>query len=355
MRELFFSKGGFKTEAIPIKCSSPYNVYIGKNILKSLSELIKKAYSSILIVTDDNVDKYYSEIIAENLKVKFNIYKYVFPHGEKSKSLNEYIKLTEYMSSIGLDRNSLIIALGGGVTGDLSGFAAATYMRGIDFIQIPTSLLAMVDSSVGGKTAIDTPFGKNILGAFYQPQFVLCDTACLKTLPDEFLKDGMGEIVKYGILSENIFKKLNTGFLENKQQIISDCIKLKAEIVANDEFDIGQRQLLNLGHTLGHSLELLSNFTISHGNAVAKGLHMIAEFSYKNNLCSEVAFNKIRKLLQFYNFNLEIPYTYREIFDIIKYDKKKNGEFINLIIPTDIGNCKIMKFSFNQIHQMIQE
>ncbi len=344
-------------EIIPIKCSVPYNVYLGENLISNLNLFIDKNYSCALIITDDNVDKIYSENCIQSLNHLFPIYKYVFPHGESSKNINEYIKITNFMAEKSMDRKSLIIALGGGVTGDLSGFVSSTYMRGIDFIQIPTSLLAMVDSSVGGKTAVDTPFGKNMLGTFYQPKAVICDINTLSTLPNEYINDGLGEIVKYCILSGGeLFRKLSKPFNCNNKEIISDCIKIKSEIVSSDEFEEGTRQLLNLGHTFGHCIELLSDFKLSHGKAVAKGIYLIADISYKNKLCSEEVFREIKNLLNFHGFNLQIPYTYQEIFDIIKHDKKKNGEFINLVIPENIGKCKIIKISFNELHQMmIQE
>ncbi len=344
-------------EIIPIKCSAPYNVYLGENLISNLSQFIDKNYSCALIITDDNVDKIYSENCIQNLKNCFPLYKYVFPHGETSKNINEYIKITNFMAEKSMDRKSLVIALGGGVTGDLSGFVSSTYMRGIDFIQIPTSLLAMVDSSVGGKTAVDTPSGKNMLGTFCQPKAVICDINTLSTLPSEYISDGLGEIIKYSILNGGeLFQKLSNHFTGQDIKIISHCIKIKAEIVAADEFEENSRQLLNLGHTFGHAIELLSDFKLSHGKAVAKGIYLIAEISYKNRLCSEEVFREIQNLLNFHGFNLQIPYTYQQIFDIIKHDKKKNGEFINLVIPENIGNCKIMKISFNQLYQMmIQE
>lgn len=342
-------------EKIRINCRNPYDVYVGKDILKNLGDLVAKNYTEIALVTDENVEKYYGEICLKSLKNKgFNPLKYVIKPGEGSKNTDEYIKLLNFLGENEFDRNSLLIALGGGVVGDLTGFAAATYMRGISFAQVPTSFLAMVDSSVGGKTAVNLKCGKNSVGAFYQPDFVLCDVNCLKTLPDYYMKDGLGEVIKYGILDNaELFEKLNYPLPEDKTEIISACIKIKNKIVSKDEFDKGIRQLLNLGHTIAHGLEKLSGYTISHGCAVATGIYAISKIAFQNSICSEETFVKIENILKFHGFNLEIPYTYKEIFDTIKHDKKKNGESINVVFPKKIGLCGIYTLTFDKFREML--
>ena len=341
-------------EEIRINCQKPYDVYVGSDILKNLGNLSIKNYTSIAVVTDENVDKYYGKICMEALKGKgLKPLKYVIKPGEKSKSIEEYTKLLNFLGENEFDRNSLLIALGGGVVGDLTGFVAATYMRGISFAQVPTSLLAMVDSSVGGKTAINLDCGKNTAGAFYQPDFVLCDVKCLETLPDYYMKDGLGEVIKYGILEGGeLFEKLSKALPNDKSKIISSCIKIKRKIVAEDEFDKGVRQLLNLGHTIAHGCEKLSGYSISHGCAVAAGIYAISKIAAENGICTEDTLKNIENIFRFHQFNLEMNYTYSEIFDTIKHDKKKNGDSINIIFPRKIGSCGIYKLNFDKFREM---
>ena len=221
------------------------------------------------------------------------------------------------------DRDDVIIALGGGVVGDLAGFVSSTYLRGIKFVQIPTTLLAAVDSSVGGKTAIDLKAGKNLAGAFYQPQVVLCDYSTLDTLPEEVFNDGCAEVIKYGVIaSEELFEKCFKGIKENIEDIIYECVRIKRDIVAKDEFDIGMRQLLNYGHTIGHAIEACSNYEITHGSAVAIGMILITKAAVKLDICGENTLIRLEKLIKLCGLPYDTHYGVSELYEIMLSDKK---------------------------------
>ena len=247
-------------------------------------------------------------------------------------------------------RTDLIVALGGGVVGDLAGFAAATYLRGIRFIQIPTTLLAAVDSSVGGKTAIDLPAGKNLMGAFSQPSLVLCDTNTLQSLPDEIFKDGCAEVIKYGILYDpELFAHLERyGLAFDLQKVITRCIELKRNVVMEDEFDTGNRMKLNLGHTIGHGVEAKSNFSLSHGKSVAIGIAIVSRASR----CSDT--DRILNVLDQFGLPTGTAYSSEEIYTYTLSDKKRSGNTINLIIPEKIGQCRIVPTSVDSLKSFIE-
>ncbi len=344
-------------KTININVSNPYNVEIGSGLLKNIGEYAKKVINpcKIAVVTDDTVDALYSEDVCENLKENgFSVIKFVFPHGEKSKNSDTYIKLLNFLAENEITRSDALLALGGGVVGDITGFAAATFLRGIKYIQCPTTLLAMVDSSVGGKTAIDLEKGKNLAGAFYQPEIVVCDYATLKTLPDEIFSDGCAEVIKYGILfDENLFSHLNeNGKNFDTEYVISRCVDLKRMVVSDDEFDNGKRQLLNLGHTLGHSIEILSNFKLSHGKAVAIGMCLIAKACLKNGTLCEECFLKIKNITEKFSLPSVTTYTADEIFSIVKNDKKRKGDTITVILPEKIGKYNLKKMSLKEFEKL---
>jgi len=244
----------------------------------------------------------------------------------------------------------MIVALGGGVVGDLAGFAAATYLRGIRFVQIPTTLLAAVDSSVGGKTAIDLPGGKNLLGAFWQPSLVLCDTNTLNTLPEEIFRDGCAEVIKYGILYDrNLFDSLmQTGLSFDRERVISRCVELKRNVVAEDEFDTGARMKLNLGHTIGHGVESCSNYSLSHGKSVAIGMAMVAR------ACGCDDTQKILQILELFGLPTQAPYAPEDICRFTLSDKKRSGSTIRLILPRRIGLCEVVNLPVNQLRSFIE-
>ena len=266
---------------VTVSASRKYDILIGSGLMNQLGSLAHKLgkAQTICLVSESTVFPLYGEIAADSLKsAGFTVVTFVFPAGEESKNAQTYLALLNFLADNRLTRSDLIVALGGGVTGDLAGFAAATYLRGIRFIQVPTTRLAAVDSSVGGKTAIDLPAGKNLAGAFCQPSLVLCDTDTLNTLPREIFRDGCAEVIKYGILYDPVlFSHLEKHGLDfDREYVITRCVELKRDVVMEDEFDTGARMKLNLGHTIGHGIEAKSNFTLSHGKAVAAGIAIVS-------------------------------------------------------------------------------
>lgn len=333
---------------IEVKASGSYKVIIGDGLIDNIGNYIKEILNPIktVIITDDIVDSFYSKTVESSLNsCGFEVLKYVIVNGEKSKNGQNFLKICDFLAENHITKSDLIIALGGGVVGDLAGFVSASYLRGIKFIQVPTTLLAAVDSSVGGKTAIDIESGKNLVGAFYQPKLVLCDYSTLSTLKPEIFTDGCAEVIKYAVIGN---KKLFNHLLErgkdfDLEYVISECIKMKRDIVEKDEFDSGERQKLNLGHTIGHSVELCSNFKISHGSAVAIGLAIIARASGKKGLCSKDCAEKIVEILKKFGLPTDTGYTADELQKPALSDKKRSGNSLNLVIPYDIGDSRILK------------
>lgn len=347
-------------EKITINASKCYDILIEGGLLDKSGELIAKTIKSrhACIVTDDNVDRYYGERAMKLLEAAgISAVKFVFPHGEASKCHNTLLKLYDFLAENGFTRSDFLVALGGGVVGDTTGFAAATYMRGIDFVQIPTSLLAQVDSSVGGKTAVDIAGGKNLVGAFYQPRLVICDTELLNTLTPEFFADGMGEVVKYGMIkSAEFFELLSTKDIKaNIVEIVKRCVSIKAQVVENDELDKGERAVLNFGHTLAHAIEKYYGYTgITHGQAVAVGMSVFTHIAERRGMCAEGIAEKLDALLT----KCGLPLTDNApIEDLYKYslnDKKKITSGINIIICPEIGISKIVKLSDEEYAEFIR-
>lgn len=333
---------------IEVKASGSYKVVIGDNLLEKIGDYVKELLNPIktVIVTDDVVDSLYSETVENSLKSSgFEVVKFVIENGEKSKNGQNFLKICEFLAENHITKSDLIIALGGGVVGDLAGFVSASYLRGIKFIQLPTTLLAAVDSSVGGKTAIDIESGKNLVGAFYQPKLVLCDYSTLFTLKEEVFTDGCAEVIKYAVIGN---KELFNHLLENGKDfdleyVISECVRMKRDIVEKDEFDSGERQKLNLGHTIGHSIELCSNFEISHGSAVAIGLAIISRASAKKGLCSENTAENIIEILKEFDLPTDSSFSAEELNKPALSDKKRSGNSLNLVIPYDIGDSRLLK------------
>jgi 3-dehydroquinate synthase len=321
--------------------------------LATLGEAAKQLGKAekVCIVSDSTVWNLYGEVVQKNLETfDFLVSSYVFPAGEAQKNGSTLLKLLSCLASNQLTRSDLIVALGGGVVGDLAGFAAATYLRGIRFIQVPTTLLAAVDSSVGGKTAIDLPEGKNLVGAFWQPSLVICDTDTLNTLPKDTFRDGCAEVIKYGILYDpDLFAELeHSGMRFDRESIIARCVELKRNVVMEDEFDTGERMKLNLGHTIGHGVEAKSQFTISHGKAVAIGIAIVTRAA----LCQDC--QRILSLLQQFSLPIHTDYTAEDLYIHALSDKKRSGSSVNLIIPHGIGNCAITPMNVDQIKSFIE-
>ena len=341
-------------KTVTVNASKSYDIKIGSGLLATLGEEARKLGKArkIAVISETNVYPLYGAQAESCLKQSgFEVVSLVFPAGEESKSAVTYLDILNFLAEHKLTRSDLIVALGGGVVGDLAGFAAATYLRGIRFIQIPTTLLAAVDSSVGGKTAIDLPSGKNLVGAFWQPSLVLCDTDTLNTLPRDIFIDGCAEVIKYGILyDEPFFSYLESTVAEfDRETVIARCVEMKRDVVMEDEFDTGARMKLNLGHTIGHGVEASSHFTLSHGKSVAIGMAIVSRASK----CPDN--DRIIAILK--QFGLPTTTT-TDADTLLRYalsDKKRSGGTVNLIIPNRIGDCSIVPTPVENIQSFIEE
>lgn len=346
-------------KTVHVDASTEYDVLIGSGLLEMLPQSIRQFSSAekIAIVSDTNVWPLYgSKVESSLLCAGFDTCAFVFAAGEDSKNGTTYLSLLDFLASNKLTRSDLLIALGGGVVGDMTGFAAATYLRGIDYIQIPTTLLAAVDSSVGGKTAIDLPSGKNLAGAFYQPKLVVCDLDTLNTLPGDVFRDGCAEVIKYGILYDGaLFSHLKTSGLNfDREYVISRCVELKRDVVNQDEFDRGSRQKLNLGHTIGHGIEACSAYAISHGKAVAMGMAIIARSAEHHQMCDSALRREIETILKAFDLPIFTEYTADELTGVALSDKKRSGSVVNLIVPKRIGDCTVLKCPVDQLKCYIE-
>lgn len=346
-------------KTVKVNASKSYNVIIGDRLLERLGEYVNETVGKcrLCIVTDDKVDALYSECAERSLRSNgYETEKFVIKNGEASKNTTSLIALLEFLAENRFTRSDCIVALGGGVVGDLAGFAAGVYLRGIRFIQVPTTLLAAVDSSVGGKTAVDLEAGKNLAGVFHQPSLVLCDTRTLDTLDERIFSDGCAEVIKYAIINDKpMFERLNGGIKSDIERVIAECVAHKAEIVEKDEFDRGCRQLLNLGHTVGHAIELCSEFGISHGSAVAIGTVIITRASVALGYTNEDELSQIISLFKSAGLPTDCPYSAEELFSAATADKKREGDSITLILPYGIGNCKPYKLPVSELCEFIRK
>lgn len=341
---------------VEVKASRHYRVEIGGGLLETLGEEAARLCRGrkVCIVTDDQVGSRYGQLAKEMMEASgFTAFVYTFPHGEKSKCGAQFLALLEQLAQWELTRQDLLVALGGGVTGDLTGFAAACYLRGIDCIQVPTSLLAMVDSSVGGKTAIDLSAGKNLCGAFWQPKLVLCDTALLRTLPHRELMGGCAEVIKYGVLGcPELLERLRGDLQwQDWNRIITLSVTMKRDIVEADERDTGKRQLLNLGHTLGHAVEQNSAFALSHGEAVSIGMAMILRAAADKELCSAEDRDTVLDALTACHLPTKTDQKAEDICKTALGDKKRMGDTLTLVVPHGIGDCRLEKIPISQLSQ----
>lgn len=343
---------------IEIHASYPYRVEISPGLLSHLGERTRQIVRgrTACIVTDDIVAKLYLPQAKTALEqAGFTSCHHIIAHGEESKDGRNYLMLLDALSRYRLSREDVVIALGGGVVGDLAGFAAATYLRGIPYIQVPTTLLAMTDSSVGGKTAINLSAGKNLAGAFYQPRYVLCDPEVLSTLPEENFRDGCAEVIKYAILgSPELFRRLMCCPVgEQLQEIIEACITMKRHYVSRDEFDRGERQYLNLGHTLGHAVEAAGNYTLSHGRSVAIGTAMIARAAAALGFCGRETCDQIQLLLERFGLPIQSALPAKALLQAALGDKKRQGDHLTLVVPQAIGRCILHPITADELPRWI--
>ncbi len=345
---------------IEVKTGKPYSIHVGGSLLARAGELMTAVHTPgrIAVVTDSNVAKLHCPTLENSLKTAgFEPLVHVFPAGEASKTLSTYAGVLQFLAENRLTRTDVVIALGGGVTGDLTGFAAATYLRGIRFVQIPTTLLAMVDSSVGGKTGVDLPSGKNLVGAFHQPSLVVCDTNVTATLPSEVFADGVAEALKTAVLRDaKLFALMEQGaWSTHLDEVIGTCIRIKADVVEADEFEQGERKLLNLGHTLGHAIEKCSDYTISHGHAVAMGLAAVARAAVANGLAPQELSDRISNALQNNNLPVSLPLPMEELLPAIASDKKRAGSKLTLVVPLAIGNCTLRELPLQEAQEFLRK
>lgn len=345
---------------IKVSVSTKYEVKVGQGLLGALGQEAAAVIPgrAAVIVSDSNVWTQYGKMATVSLEqAGFQVHAFVMEAGEASKNGENYLKLLEFLAEKGVSRADCLVALGGGVVGDLTGFAAATYLRGVAYIQVPTTLLAMVDSSVGGKTAINLTAGKNLAGAFYQPKLVLCDISTLDTLPQAVFTEGCAEVIKYAVLYDAaLFAHLEEqGPDFHREQVIAQCIEWKKRAVTEDEFDFGSRRMLNLGHTIGHSIEKCSDYTISHGAAVAIGMSIIARSAAAKGLSPRNDCQRITALLAQFGLPTATQLPLETLIQQAFSDKKRSGYTITLVFPATIGCGKLMEMPISQLEHFVKE
>ena len=332
--------------SIHVAASREYDVHIGPGLLDELGSRAAQVLRgrNAVIVTDSNVAPLYLDRALTSMRAAgFNAEGYVIPAGEASKCGTTYLNLVNFLAERHLTRADGLVALGGGVVGDLTGFAAATYLRGVGLIQVPTTLLACVDSSVGGKTAIDLPAGKNLCGAFYQPWLVLCDPQTIESLPDSVLSDGCAEVIKYGMLGDgNLLRRLQEVHIRDQlEAVISRCVEMKRDVVEGDEFDTGRRQLLNLGHTFAHSIEAASGYAVPHGRAVAMGMRLITRAAVEKGFCPPKCLEVLEALLEKHGLPLHTDMDAESLARGALSDKKRAGGTLTLAVPCGYGESRL--------------
>ena len=345
---------------IDVHTTPSYEVSVGAGLLDRCGQMLAGILDppcKVAIITDSTVAPLYLETVAKSFAAaEFAVCSYVFPAGEGSKNLSTLSELLEFLAENQLTRTDCVAALGGGVTGDMAGFAAAVYLRGIRYVQLPTTLLSAVDSSVGGKTAIDLRHGKNLAGVFLQPAAVLCDTDCLKSLPPDVFADGAAEAIKTGVLSdERLFSLFEDGTLRTvPDEIIARCIAYKAGVVERDEKEQGERKLLNLGHTVGHAIEKCSGYTIPHGHAVAIGLAITARSSERLGWSNPGMAARICSCLLKNDLPISTEFSPEALAKAAAADKKRSGDSITVVVPVEIGRCVLNKVPVDRLLSMIE-
>ena len=344
---------------ISVNTKPCYDILINSGIASDIPQLILPFCSTkkVLIVTDDIVDGLYGDTLLKNLVSNgFYCKKFVFENGEKSKNMDTLSDILEFALDNGFHRNDLFLGLGGGVVGDITGLASALFMRGVNLIQIPTTLLSAVDSSVGGKTAVDLKGGKNSAGVFKQPRLVIIDTDIIKNLPKDIFDEGMGEVIKCGIIEKlPVFDYINSASVkENIENIITDCLTLKKEIVEKDEFDtLGIRNLLNVGHTIAHAIELLSEYSVPHGRAVAMGLVIESKIAVKYGICNKDTAERIENAVRRQGLYFDIKFDKSDIAAACLKDKKNKDSKITFLLPVELGSCREVKLTLTELNSLL--
>lgn len=354
-------------QRIIIRASRTYEVCIAAGLRQSLAELLQEKLGGavVMLVSDEQVYSLYGQEITGILENGgYKVHHFIVPVGEESKNTEYYCRLVEKMAEYHLSRSDIALALGGGVVGDLTGFAASSYLRGLRFVQLPTTVLAMVDSSVGGKTAVNLSVGKNLMGAFYQPHLVVIDPTVLSTLPQAVIADGCAEIIKYGILQEpallsEVEQCFGDGYrqssAEQTERLIADCVRIKQAFVAADEFDTGARQKLNFGHTIGHAIEGCSGFAIRHGQAVAVGMCMITALAVADGSCSSLCLTQIEQACHRLGLPTRTEFSVDELLPYLIADKKRSGGDITLVWPKASGSCDLRTMPVSEFEIRLKE
>ncbi len=345
---------------VHIDLQGGYTVYIEQGLIDKCGEYIENLCFGrrAVIISDSNVAPLYADRVANSLRSKeFETFLFTVEAGEESKTPENLIKAADFCVEAGLTRSDVIIALGGGVITDMAGLCGALYQRGVAVCQIPTSLLAMVDSSVGGKTAVNLSKGKNMFGAFYQPSMVLCDSTVLKTLPECEFSNGMAEVIKYAVLKNGRVREiLNADNIdETLDELIEECVKIKKEYVCDDEFDTGARQFLNFGHTVGHAIERLSNFEIAHGSAVSAGMCIVARACMRLGLCSQSTAQYIETLCRKFNLLTTVSMNSEALFEAALTDKKRSADEITVVLVRYLGDCRLERTQVENLRYIIQK
>ncbi len=340
-------------KTITVHVSRPYDIHIESGILARAGEYIKNTMDAcrVMIVTDDTVRPLYGDTLIASLHAAgLDTAEFVIPHGEASKNTTSLIALLNALAENAFTRTDIVCALGGGVVGDLAGFAAAVYLRGIRYVGIPTTVLSCVDSSVGGKTAVDLAAGKNLAGAFHHPSLVLCDPDTLRTLTPEVRADGFAEVIKYAVIGDAVlFDMLSNPDTMDMATVIARCIAQKARIVEEDETDHGVRKHLNFGHTAGHAIELRSNFSLMHGHGVAIGMRIATEYAIRKGICPAQVLPALSKLLTQYDLPTETEYAVDDLYEAATHDKKREGGHIDVVLPTGIGGCMLQRIAVSDL------
>ena len=350
-------------KTLRVDTSRPYDIKIGFGLLDRVGELCREALpraQKLAVVTDSNVQPLYLERVTNSLKqAGFQVLSLTVPAGEGAKCAEQLVMLWEKLMEFGMTRTDVVAALGGGVVGDLAGFAAATLLRGVDYVQIPTTLLAQVDSSVGGKVAIDLHAGKNLAGAFWQPSLVLIDPDCLSTLSDRTFSDGMAEVIKYGCIRDRAFFDLldrcggRAGVIEHIEEVIYTCCDIKRKVVLADERDTGERMVLNFGHTIGHAFELAGNYeTWTHGQGVAAGMNWAAQIGVGLGVTPDIVY-PIQNILKKYGLPIDIPCPWDTLTKAVLRAKNLGGK-INLIVLESLGHAIPYPVTFDQLLEQLE-
>lgn len=346
--------------------SKSYDVHVGAGIIDEVGELTRAACGGerACVIADDNVAPLYANAVAESLSATgFETFIQVFPAGEANKNIETLSSLLEGLAACELSRTDVVVATGGGVTGDMAGLAAALYLRGCQVVQVPTSLLAMVDSSVGGKTAIDLAAGKNLAGAFFQPSLVVADVDCLDTLAPEQLADACGEVIKHGVLSgPELFgdvcaHPVVSGDLDAAAlvRLVAQNVRVKRDVVDADERESGLRQTLNLGHTIGHAIEAASDFTLGHGSCVAAGLCCMARAAATRGWSSIEVARVIEDACLAHGLPIDTDLDHETIVKYAAHDKKRHGDTVNVVIPVAIGSATIRTVTLAEFRELVRQ